>query len=587
MVVGYIHHFKNERHALVKVVAYKNNGVLVKEQEKIDENFPVRGYVFEPDFKSRYSNFVEDDYISFVEEPNPYSINGGAEFKIKSRVQKVEYQVIDDNNLPVNQGAINIEYLQNKIEELPDKFYIKNGQGFYGPFKKERGEIKPKTGTTVEFRSSIDCIISSHKNDSIKYIFVKPGKPEKELDASNSKQLQDWFKEFLKKSDSEFWKQLFENTNWREDLLMLSNKKSHIEKAKLDKVINNLLSYELTLQELDWLACTSINLLIDYNKLVNQFKEEIIIQKEGEINAVVEDGKYQLQIFDNQKTEIQNTIIQLKEEKKQIENDCKYLVENKERLLADFKVLSNISSLKLNDPQYPVSPVSISKKKTYTLEESDQKSDLPKLKKKEFDQLVSELLRTYRKTTSISNFTEPREIITSFNSTLSHSLEFALSFIRATNNYRYILCQIEVKWLSFKDLWENGLEEIWQSAYNDSERLHFFILRDINLSSPECYARPLLDIDAGLRERMPFDERKWPKNLRIIGTKQSCPEIGLPILSTTFKNWGGLPEYELEDCSLKHAPEIKGMISLEKFLSWRIEDRLELPNDIEKYFDER
>ena len=66
--------------------------------------------------------------------------------------------------------------------------------------------------------------------------------------------------------------------------------------------------------------------------------------------------------------------------------------------------------------------------------------------------------------------------------------------------------------------------------------LVIYFLEDVNLSSPECYAKPLLDVVRVIRKRIPYAESSYPQNLRILMTKASVedPAIGLPVIQDTF-----------------------------------------------------
>jgi hypothetical protein len=121
-------------------------------------------------------------------------------------------------------------------------------------------------------------------------------------------------------------------------------------------------------------------------------------------------------------------------------------------------------------------------------------------------------------------------------------IRIALSIIKASGNSKYIIQHTEPDWLHFKNLWNNGLSTIWNSAHEYPEMPHFFVLEDVNLSSPECYARPLLDVIAGIRSKIPFAETNYPNNLIIFATKASSqnPTIGLKLYEETFPNWGGI-----------------------------------------------
>jgi hypothetical protein len=132
-----------------------------------------------------------------------------------------------------------------------------------------------------------------------------------------------------------------------------------------------------------------------------------------------------------------------------------------------------------------------------------------------------------------------------------------IAFAEAVGNTNYIIQQVEPDWLHFSDFWKNGLGAIWHSAHNHPEILHFLFLEDINLSSPECYARPLFDVINGIRKHIPYGKTAYPENLKIFATKASTvePEIGLPLIEKTFEGWGAVgfndKLYETSDSDYK------------------------------------
>jgi hypothetical protein len=127
-----------------------------------------------------------------------------------------------------------------------------------------------------------------------------------------------------------------------------------------------------------------------------------------------------------------------------------------------------------------------------------------------------------------------------YKTILVKDIAIGVAIAESTNNCKYIIQQVEADWLHFKDFWNNGLGSLWQSAKENPSQMHFLLLEDMNMSSPELYARPLTDILRGIRKQIPFGKTSFPENLRIIGTLAPVedPKIGLPIFEQTFKDWG-------------------------------------------------
>ena len=127
-----------------------------------------------------------------------------------------------------------------------------------------------------------------------------------------------------------------------------------------------------------------------------------------------------------------------------------------------------------------------------------------------------------------------------FNGILIEDISYGIALAKAFGNAKYLIQQVGPDWMEFKQLWENGLSEIWRSSHDNPDIIHILLLEDINLSSPECYARPLTDVMQGIRPRLPYAKNGMPENLKILATKIPFeePPIGLPLYQTIFKAWG-------------------------------------------------
>ena len=106
--------------------------------------------------------------------------------------------------------------------------------------------------------------------------------------------------------------------------------------------------------------------------------------------------------------------------------------------------------------------------------------------------------------------------------------------------------QVEPDWLKFDNFYENGLKQIWQQAYSYPDKLHFIILEDLNMSSIECYGKPLNDLLGKTRKVLPGLGTTFPKNLWVFGIPiiLSTHTFGLPLVKDTFLNWGAFPKID-------------------------------------------
>lgn len=579
MVIGYIEYLIHDKHARIKVLAIEESGSLNMDEQQIQMEFSPEGYVFEDSFINKYEGYKKGDFIRFGPIENSHSIgnSGKDRYKVEFIKTKLDYQVVNLSNFLIGSDTIDMNLLQSLEKDLPDNFFLQNDLGFYGSFKKVNGIIKPSKGTVVEFRKSLSNVASF--NDK-KIVIGNPEKAEVFVDASTNEQLQKWFRKVLRNSDTTFSKALLNSKDWKTELLSLPIDSSNVEKSKLNRVVDYFDSYEFTLEELKILLNKSDNLRSSFEKKIDVYKSDIIKERKAEIQGEVRALTSIVSELKSEKNNYEKEVEGLKTEIEKVERDLNHFLENKERLLADFKVFQSL--LQPSDYSPPLKEESMV---SFLIEKSDTDFDSTQFSKSEFDESVSSFLAKRSKQAEETKFRSIREMIATFNCVFSNSLELILAFIEATNNYRYIISQVEVKWLTFRDFWENGLKDIWVLAYSDPKVLHFLILRDCNLSSPECYAAPLLDVDRGLREGLPYDGRPWPSNLRIIATTQPVPEVGLPLLKSTFYHWGGVKNFNLIDIPQQAPKVIDGYISVEKFESWKV-DKLDISdNQLEEYID--
>ncbi len=381
--------------------------------------------------------------------------------------------------------------------------------------------------------------------------------------------------EILKESKSEIDNELDEYIN--KAIAVRESIKSEIQdlKKKL-KDENKLINLFKISKDLDK-TVSEITDFLNSKGIVVENKGTSMIGIESQLLLYKEFGNIQNKIFVNvnEKLESLETEIEHKQEILSLFNlDIEKLTNNRAELISNFRLFLDVTAKPL------AQNIEIKNGKSYTIEKVINISN-QQISDEEFEFNFIQSLKK-RNICGEIRFQELKKIIATFNCTFTANLEVILSFIEATNNAIYSIIQVEPKWLSFKDLVENGLEEIWESAYEKPEILHFIILRDINISSPECYVNPLLDLDRGFRSRLPYIEKQWPINLRIISTIQPVPDVGLSILKSTFYNWGGLPPYDLPFTSEIPNAYKQKILSVEYFNSWK-SDRDVINNFLDDY----
>ena len=177
-----------------------------------------------------------------------------------------------------------------------------------------------------------------------------------------------------------------------------------------------------------------------------------------------------------------------------------HIVENRERLIEDIRVQSLFNS-------------NAAIEKLITYHDYYEKRDQPDYA------TIDDFVAVYQKsieTDSVNVTKYPRNIVYQFKDFrcfLSNAIEPILHLSKLCGNVRVFIQQVEPDWLKFEKLYENGLKQIWNSAHNDPNTLHFFILEDINLASIECYGKPVLDLISNIRSIIPGLKTGWPDNL--------------------------------------------------------------------------
>jgi len=278
-------------------------------------------------------------------------------------------------------------------------------------------------------------------------------------------------------------------------------------------------------------------------------------------------------IIQNQKKTEEDSLAKLAKQIIETETQLTKIKENKDRIIQDFSIIKEVlqgqnqcnNSIQENHNSFVVEEIiDGGNDSIITIEEFEEQ------------------LRYHLSNNAINPqfATKIINIISTQKAILVKDIRIGLSIVEATNNAKYIIQQVEPDWLHFKDFWDNGLGEIWNSAHNSPDKFHFLLLEDINMSALECYCRPLLDILTGVRKKIPYGQTPYPNNLKIIATYAPFeePKIGLPIYRNTFDNWGAIGfRFDINgQTELLSKPESK--ILTVDFLNNRNIDEFEITN---------
>ncbi|WP_217601993.1 hypothetical protein [Chitinophaga sp. GbtcB8] len=538
-VKGVIEMIRGEYNARIRILAFKRDGVYIYDENEIKTEFPSAGYVFAPNL------FSEDDYkvgdlLEFSTLPFD-SPNGPDEMRLDVKVPiktaGTELFRIDEDILD-NPLALDQVRLKMFITEATGNFYIQNYSKVYGPFKLSGNEVIPITDTKVHRFDKIPPIIAIA--DKL-YLLEKPTEIVARIDCSRPAELVSWFKKNLKSLTlpSQEIQQLLQQLDQAE-IADLDSAKF----ARIKKLTESLL---LTRQELELLSRTSTTLAEIFTNSLQHLRDEL---KAEEIEPY-EKERVQIQVECSRLTQA-NKQLQLELEtilaqKEELSNEVDFLESNRIRLIKDIKIRSALAE---TTPE--IIPNTASEKKLFTFEiQSYQK------RKQAFNDL-STFISTYKSLFEDGDLGPGEGKKALFQLRDKRALLCANPmFIRLiamnSNNCNLFIQQVEADWIKFESFYDNGLKQCWQSAHNNPDIIHFLLLEDINMAAIECYARPMMDLIAGIRNTLPGLQTCWPQNLWIFGVpieKNGETEFGIPLLAHSFRDWGAIPIFANINCEL-------------------------------------
>ncbi|MEL1241563.1 hypothetical protein [Flavobacterium flavipallidum] len=179
--------------------------------------------------------------------------------------------------------------------------------------------------------------------------------------------------------------------------------------------------------------------------------------------------------------------------------------------------------------------------------QSDENSNLELPTYLDFDDYLDDLIENkIIKRSSRSNFIDSIYCLQKGNFIIANNIAFVNTLIKTFGTYKIIQQNAEIDWIKYQFIYENGFKEIVESATKTPLIPHFYVLQDINISSFECYAKPIIDIANRVRKNIPGLNLNWPSNLYFISLpiEIEIEKFGFEMQSETFKNWKAFPIIE-------------------------------------------
>lgn len=567
-VVGVVDRKIGEINALIRILALNDDD---KQYQNFDmiEYFPPKGAVFGPSFFLHNPKIQEGELINLECRENENYTEGSTYTKyivLKGCVTKNNYiKTYNLASLPLQDRYADIKNISCESIDCSNYFCVSDGTRVLGRLRVQNNGIEPVVKKRVHVWNRDQCDVI--EDGRVSYVKLPQGECIA-YDCMEESRLFEWFRDKLRKTNPEYVKLLDNKTVWRKEFPEFfdnSDEESlELDQYRLARVMGKIDGIELSIQDIKALMDASESLRATFRESIEHHKASFLSDYEKELSEYQKicDQKKSLLKDELKKTEkqINKKKIHLDKLEKQCLNSQKeidHILKNKERILSDFSIIRD--ALNINPPS--TKKYQDSCNSAYVLEIVDKNEQGAEIKEKEICLgRIGYFLNNYKLNRKLAS--RFLNIILCYKGIFIENIAYGVALAEALGNTKYIIQQVEPDWLHFNRMWENGLGELWLSSHENPDIMHLLLLEDINLASPECYARPLLDVMRGIRKRIPYAKNEMPDNLRVLATKMPFedPPIGLPLYPFTFSDWGaiGFRENSLSDENTFSSPLLNG-----------------------------
>ena len=551
-VIGVIDHKLGVDSARIKIIGLIDQSKTIVEmsEQQATDLFPPRGFIFGPSFfnNKSFSGLTINDVISFYIEENVRVEEGKDIYKLHTtnhNVKNLKTKARNISGFKRNDYTTDLNCIKVEDDNSDGDFYGVTDKYIIGLLRMKNGKIESVLPHRIKQWDIDESNILKYKN--IIRLKHEPNGDFHLLDCMDNKQLFDWFRDKLKLIEPGYVKLLDAKAKWRTEIpnyFSVSNEdECKIDKIRFKRFNEKIRYFEILSSEIKDYVEKSDALGIVFKETLENHKLEL---KRGYLDELEE---YKLEI-EKQKNllfkEINSIQLEIDKKKKNLNEVDRKITDvnskfdeinkNKERIIADFAIIKDV--LNFNGV---ISQNNSMIENSFVVEFVNKHNENNHLfTKDEFILSIKYQLSNYNLYPNFAN--KLLEVICIYKAIFIKDIRLGIAFAEATGNSKYIIQHVEPDWLHFKDFWQNGLGELWQSAFNNPNQMHFLLLEDINFSSPECYAKPLLDVISGVRKCIPFAKIEFPNNLKILATKSPTenPSIGLPLYKQTFSGWGAV-----------------------------------------------
>lgn len=527
------------------------------------ELFAPDGSVFAFNIQQRYYG-LDNSLVNMFVQPNLKE--GGKNAYVWNRdyeVSRIGSVVVRINDRLRDDGGINYDILKhnNLLERKKDVYFISEDKLFFIS-KNENGRLIPY------------C----HWNDYLPIILTTTGqyyiennldKVDGYVDITSGQQLIDWFIRLL-------------NANWydikngdgeesmqaaKEALCAMKNLPATIVESRFSRLQKMTKSYVITRDNLQAIASSpwfkptidsaveqyKDDFLVDVKKeyqqelerltashklaieeeiekhdrevlSIQESTEKIEVQSKAKIKELNEQAEYA-------RTKLERLDIEIEKKKTELSSVQKSLdgvMERKDDIIKDFTVVRDVLGLTERKDVSVIS--STNAQKLQSINFSDKR--LPFYKG--FENNIENCLSLSQ--TKIESISELARMHACYNVIVLPNADMAMSIVAAAGKAFYRIAYVSVAWKSFNDVWANGLQQLVSHCFEMPDTIHYFVLRNINLSCLSNYLQPLADMQAGVLDTFPETDIQFPDNLRVLLTVSD--EELIPMSEGVLKYFG-------------------------------------------------
>lgn len=519
-------------------------------KELLGNDFVFSKKIFTPGNQLSIGDFIE---IPFKElqrnDPpkNPYILH--------EPVKKAGYRVID---VPVEfiseDNYIDCEKVTKFISDglntlaIPGKFYL-SSNGLYGPFKIESGCVLPFTGKSAfRYDFDVDEIIDlKYDGKDCPYIISEPKNKVAELDCMSKNQVLEHLKKTLILHQS-INIDINKIRDIRDGVSKANEGAEHLDHIRLKRAAGYLDSLLLSYNELNalkkheeaWERLINDN----YTSHKEKFEADILAVFQSKIN----EKESELTTLNLSLQSAKETLASQSSDIVSLSEDIRLIESKKHDLILSIQVAAgvqpnSVSRLESEDTAvfYRIEQ-QFSELQSYD-DHEDYLDDMSNMG------LIAKSQKKYLK--------EGLFWMSRGNFLLADNCAYVLTLVRSIGNFKAIVQNAEIDWIKYEYLHRSGFSALVKSALENKDIYHFYILQDINIASPECYAKPILDIARGIHLDIPGTTSKWPKNLFFIGiaVDDQIRDFGFGLNKSSFSKWKALPQNDEAFLSQEFTPK--------------------------------